>query len=318
MYSLRIMCLRFQIIVRMKRNHGLGVLMGLLFLANHSFCQVNKPGIDGMVPSRWITIRHTQSPKQVFRTKNSQEKIYTQEDFYFKGWIPLAHNSKFSVAICPQYRTEQLEFEDRGENSIHMLSNWNLRYAGVDLRSIIAVDTSSWLMLNFNTNKSGNFEDYKFVSFPSNYTFAAAFIKKKSNNQEMGAGLIVNKSFTGISVLPIFIYHYNFSKKTGIEISIPYKVAWRYNASKSDIFYVKAESLNRNYLIRQTGTECSFGRTDIDMGISYNKSFSRLIGMEAFVAYRQNISSRLPADVLAIRNSGMTFTLELYIRSPIK
>ncbi|MEO7992110.1 MAG: DUF6268 family outer membrane beta-barrel protein [Chryseolinea sp.] len=271
-----------------------------------------------MAPSKWITIRHTQAPGRSYRTVNSQEKVYTQEDFYFKMWIPVVHNSKFTAAISPQYRTEQLEFEDNGENSIHMLSHWNLRYAGADLRSIVAVDSSSWLIFNANVNKSGNFGDYKFNSFPLNYTFSAAFLKKKSNNKEIGAGLIVNKSFTGITILPIFVFHYNFSKKAGIEISIPYKVAWRYNASKSDIFYIKAEALNRNYLVRQQSVACSFGRTDIDMGIAYNKSFSKLIGMEAFVAYRQNISNRLPNDVIAIRKSGMAFTLELYIRSPIK
>lgn len=271
-----------------------------------------------MAPSKWITIRHTQAPGRTYRTVNSQEKLYTQEDFYFKTWIPVIHHPKFSAAIGPQYRTEQLEFEDSGENSIHMLSHWNLRYVGADVRSILAVDSSSWLIFNANVNKSGNFGDYKFNSFPLNYTFSAAFLKKKSNNKEFGAGLIVNKSFTGLTVLPIFVFHYNYSKKAGIEVSLPYKVAWRYNASKSDLFYVKAEALNRNYLIRQPGIACSFGRTDMDMGIAYNKSFTKLIGMEAFVAYRQNISNRVPNDVLATKKSGMAFTLELYIRSPLK
>lgn len=295
-----------------------GVLICLLLQAGESFSQLNKPGIDGMAPSKWITFRHTQAPARSYRTVNSQEKVYTQEDFYFKTWIPVVHNSKFSIAIGPQYRTEQLEFESDGENSIHMLSHWNLRYAGVDLRSLISVDSSSWLIFNVNANKSGNFGDYRFNSFPLNYTFSAAFLKKKSNNKEIGAGLIVNTSFTGITVLPIFVFHYNYSKKAGIEISIPYKIAWRHNLSKSDIFYVKAEALNRNYFIRQENVNCSFRRTDIDMGVAYNKSFSKMIGIEAFVGYRQNISNRLPTDVIAVKKSGMAFSLELYIRSPLK
>ena len=302
----------------MKGFQGLGFLTYFLVLSGHCFCQQNKPGIDGMAPSKWITIRNTQAPGRSYRTVGSQNKIYTQEDIYFKAWLPIVHNSKFSLALAPQYRTEQLELKGDGENSIHMLSHWNLRYAGADLRSMVTVDSSSWLIFNANANKSGNFGDNSFGSFPLNYTFSAAYLKKKSNNKEFGFGMIVNKSFTGITILPIFIYHYNFSKKTGIEISLPYKVAYRYNVTPSDIFYVKAEALNRNYLIRLQDTQCSFRRTDVDLGVAYNKAFSKLVGVELFAGYRQNISSRVPTDVIAVKKSGMAFSLELYIRPPVK
>jgi len=302
----------------MKGFMGFRLLTCLLLLGGKSFCQQHKPGIDGMAPSKWTTIRLTQAPGRSYRTIDSQKKIYTQEDVYFKTWIPIVHNSKFSVAIGPQYRTEQLEFEDNGENSIHMLSHWNLRYAGVDLRSLIAIDSSSWLIFNANANKCGNFGDYRFSNFPLNYTFSSAFIKKESDNKEFGAGLIVNKSFTGITILPILIFHYNYSKKAGIEISIPYKVAWRYNASTSDIFYVKAEALNRSYFIRQENGDCSFRRIDVDMGVAYNKSFTKMMGVEAFVGYRQNVSNRLPTDVIGVKKSGIALSLEFYIRPPLK
>ncbi len=271
-----------------------------------------------MAPSKWITIRNTQAPGRSYRTVSTQDKIYTQEDVYFKTWLPIIHRPKFTMALGPQYRTEQLEFQSDGENKIHMLSNWNLRYAGADLRAMVSLDSSSWLIFNANANKSGNFGDYSFKSFPLNYTLSAAWLRKKSNNEEFGAGLILNKSFTGLTVLPILIYHYNFSRKTGIELSLPYKVAWRYNMTSSDIFYVKAEAANRNYLIRMEDSECSFRRIDVDMGVAYNKAFSRLIGIEAFAGYRQNISNRLPTDVIAAKKSGMAYSLELYIRNPIK
>lgn len=271
-----------------------------------------------MAPTKWITLRTTQAPRQSYRSIASGDKVCTQEDIFFKAWLPIAHREKFALAIGPQYRTEQLEFKSDSENPAHMLSHWNLRYVGADIRSMIAFDSSSWLMLNVNVNKSGNFGDYRMHNFPLNITISGAFLKKKSNNQEFGAGLLVNKSFTGITVLPIIIYHYNFSKKTGIEINFPYKTAWRYNASSSDILYLKAEALNRTYLIQSQEAQCSFRSINVDMGVAYNKSFNKLIGAEAFVGYRQNVSNQLPVDVIAGKKSGMAFSLELYIRPPLK
>ena len=296
---------------------GILALTCLAMLPTSVWCQEG-PGINGMAPKKWIAIRHTQAPGRSFRSINSNEKVCTQEDIYFKLWLPVVHNSKFAMAIGPQYRTEQLEFESHDENPVHALSHWNLRYIGADIRSMISLTSSSWLMFNVNANKSGNINDYRLNQYPLNYTFSGAFLKKKSGDQEFGAGLLVNKGFTGVTVLPILIYHYNFSKKTGIEISLPYKAAFRYNISSSDILYAKAESLNRDYLIRSENAQCSFRTINVDMGVAYNKTFSKLIGAEAFIGYRQNITNRLPQDVMAVRKSGVAFSLELYIRPPFK
>lgn len=309
------------VIKGMRGLRSCGVIAFFLLLLNTpSVGQTtpSKPGIDGMAPSKWITVRATQAPRRSYRTVDSEKKIYTHEDIYVKMWLPIVHKPSFALVVGPQYRTEQLEFKSDGENSIHMLSNWNLRYAGIDLRSMITLKESSWLIFNVNANKSGNFSDYRFSSFPLNYTVSGVMLNKKSNNKEIGAGLLVNKSYTGITVLPIFIYHYNFSKKTGVELNLPYKMAYRYNVTSRDILFAKAEAVNRNYYIRQGDEACSFRRIDVDLGVAYNKQFSKLIGAEAFIGYRQNVSNRLPPDIIASNKSGLAFSLELYIRPPGK
>ena len=301
----------------MGKFQGLKLISGLLlFSCQHCFCQESKPGIDGMAPSRWITIRNTQAPGRSYRTVNTQDQLYTHEDLFFKAWIPVVHKSKFSMVMGPQYRTEQLEFKGDGENSIQGLSDWNMRYVGAELRSMMKVDTSSWLIFGGNINKSGNFKNNGFGNFPLNYTFSAIYLIKKSNNKEFGFGLMASKNYTGIIALPIFMYHYNFSKKTGIEISLPYRASWRYNASSKDVFYVKAEAQNRNYLIRLNDAQCSFRRTDVDLGIAYNRQITKMVGVELFGGYRKNISNSLPTDVVAGKRSGLAFSLELYVRPP--
>ncbi len=301
----------------MGKFQGLKLISGLLlFSCQFALCQESKPGIDGMAPSRWITIRNTQAPGRSYKTVNTQEKVYTHEDLLFKAWIPVVHKSKFSMVIGPQYRTEQLEFEDEGENALKGMSNWNLRYAGAEMRSMLKVDTSSWLIFGGNVNKSGNFNDHGFGNFPLNYSFSAVYLIKKSNNKEYGFGVLASKNYTGFVPLPIFMYHYNFSNKTGVEINLPYRASWRYNATAKDVIYLKAEAQNRNYLIRLNDSECSFRRTDVDLGVAYNRQFTKMIGVELFAGYRKNISNRLPTDVEVVKRSGMAFSLEFYLRPP--
>lgn len=272
-----------------------------------------------MAPSKWITIKHTQAPGRIYSAFGSGAKTYTQEDFFFKAWIPIVNRSKFALMLGPQYRTEQLELaEDDGENPLHTLSNWNLRSFGMDVRSCIKVDSASWLVMNFNINQSGNLQDKPHNNVPLNYTFSSVFIKKKSMNKEIGIGLMANKSFNQMTILPVFVFNYSYSSKAGLEISLPHKIAWRHNLSSSDILYLKTEAMTRSYYIIGADNEYAFRRTELDMGVAYNKQITKYFGAELFGGYRRNINTRLPHEVTAIKSSGLVFSLEIYCRSPFK
>lgn len=270
-----------------------------------------------MAPSKWITMKHSQAPGGLYRA-NGMTKSYAQEDFFFKAWIPIVHKSKYAVLLAPQYRFEQLEFEDKGENPIHQMSHWNLRTMGVDIRSYMQVDSASWLMLNFNVNQSGNLND-AVETIPLSYTFSSVFLNKRSANKEIGFGVMANRTVDRLLVLPVFIFNYNFSEKSGLEISIPHKIAWRYNASTSDIFYVKGEASSRAYSIDGMSSElCVWRKTDVDLGVAYNKQLNKLIGFEVFGGYRKNISNTLPEGVSSIKTSGAVFSAEIHLKSPFK
>lgn len=278
-----------------------------------------------MSPSKWITIRNTQAPGKLYRVDGSPTKTYTQEDVYFKMWIPVLNLSKLTLLLGPQYRTEQLEFQSDGENPLRPLGGWNLRSMGVDVRSCLRVDSLAWLGFNLNLNQSGNLRDQPHDNVPINYTFSSAYIKRTAPNREIGFGFMVNKSFNRFAVLPIFMLNYNYSSKGGFEIYLPYKIAWRQNLSPTDILYVRAEAVTRAYWINggmqgiNGGTQpYAFRRTEADLGVAYNKQITKLIGAEVFGGYRRNISTHLPGEVTAVKTSGFVFTMELYLRSPFR
>ena len=269
-----------------------------------------------MAPSKWITIRNTQAPGRIYKSEGNSPKTYTQEDIYLKAWIPILHKPNYALLLGPQYRTEQLEFQGDGENPLHQLSNWNLRSMGLDIRSCFKVDSAAWMMVNFNMNQSGNLRDQPHSNVPINYTLSSVFLKKKSANKEIGFGFMANKSFNSMTVLPVFVLNYNFSPNSGIEIMLPYKISWRQNLSSTDILYVKTEAVTRSYWINDADHAYAFRRTEIDMGVAYNKAFNKFVGVELFGGYRKNISCKLPSEVTAIKSSGLVFSLELYVRSP--
>lgn len=297
---------------------GLPICLLLIF-SKKCRAQEAKPGLEGMAPSKWITIKNTQAPGRVYSFGNGTYKTATHEDVFVKAWLPVVHKSKFSLIVGPQYRTEQIEFQKSGkDNLIPSLSNWSLRSMGVDVRSMNRIDSACWILINANINQSGSRADGSFTNSPLNYTFSAAYLKKRSATNEIGFGLLAGKGFNSITVLPVFIYHNNYSKKAGLEISLPYKISWRYNVTPSDIIYVKAEALTRNYYIRNienTGY-ATFRKLDVDMGVVYNRKITKLVGVELFGGYRKNLTSKLPPGVTGIKTSGVAFSLELYIRPP--
>lgn len=282
-----------------------------------TLAQSSRPGLPGMAPTRWITFRNTHAPGRVFQNLNSNARTYTHEDTYIKAYIPLAMKSRFTLAVAPHYRSEELELKDEDDDMYDQMASWRLRSIGLDIKSMIQLDTTSWLVASLNINQAGNIDASRTSSIPLSYTASATFIQRKSANKEVGYGLLVNKA-NSFLILPVFIYNYNFSSRVGIEISLPHKIAGRYNLSPTDILYVKAEGNTRTYFLGQSsnGHADLFRRIDIDMGVSYNKQFFSLVGAEIFAGYRQNLTCRLPETITAVRNSGFVASLELSIRPP--
>jgi hypothetical protein len=211
-----------------------------------------------------------------------------------------------------------LEFKNTQHAEINSISNWNLRSMGLDLRTCIRLDSSSWIIGNFNVNRSGNLSDVPDHRIPLAFTAGAVFLKKKSREKEIGYGFIVNKSYNRFSLLPVLIFNYNFSAKSGIEISLPHKIAWRHNLSSHDILSIRAESSSRNYtLLNQENQLNIFRRTDVDLGVAYNKCITKFVGIELSTAYRQNISLKFPCDIAPATRSGMVFAFEVYLRPPV-
>lgn len=296
----------------------LGIVACSLALFNaECFSQdVLKPGLTGMAPSKWITIKHTQAHGARYRAINSEGQKYTQEDIYVRAWIPVINKPGYTIVLGPHYRTEQLEMSKEGDNPLHQMSNWKLRSMGVDMKSLFTLKNNSFLVVASQVNKSGSLANIPLKDVPLNYSFTAVYLKKKSLNKEIGLGFMVSKS-NNITVLPVLVLNYNYAPNAGFEISLPKKIAWRYNISPKDILYLKSEAVTRSYYTAGLNDEPGmFRKIDVDTGVMYNRQINKLVGVEIFGGYRRNISSRLPDGVVPVKTSGFTASIEIYIRPP--
>lgn len=282
-------------------------------------CQDLKPGLTGMAPSKWITIKHTVAPGKVYRSSVGPSKKYTQEDCYVRAWIPVIHKSNFAIVVGPHYRTEQLELKSYGENPINQLSGWRLRSMGIDLKSFMKLDSTSYLVVASNINKSGNLTNTSGSNVPLNYTFTSVFIRKKSDRKEIGFGIVVSKS-RNLSILPVFVFNYNnLSGRSGFEIALPKKAAYRLNLTPKDILYLRSEAVTKNYYTYGADKQAALFRLiDLDTGIQYDRQINKLIGIEVFAGYRKNISNKLPLGIVPVRTSGLAASVEIYIKPPFK
>ncbi|HTF18729.1 MAG TPA: DUF6268 family outer membrane beta-barrel protein [Chryseolinea sp.] len=281
------------------------------------FAQQFKPGLPGMAPTKWISYRNVHAPGRVYQGVSGNSSRYTLEECYVKAYIPVAIKSRFALAVAPYYRSENFEIKGTGAYAGEQLSTWNLRSVGLDIKSLICLDSAFWMINTANISKSGNVTGTSLANVPLTYTISSVFMKRRSPDTEMGIGIMVNKS-NNFLVLPVFVYNHNFSTRTGVEITLPHKVAWRYNLSSSDIFYIKSEANTRSYFLPQLTSDDHdvFRRIDVDMGIAYNRSFTSFMGAELFAGYRKNLSTRLPGTVIAVQNSGCFVTFDLYLKVP--
>jgi hypothetical protein len=269
-----------------------------------------------MAPMKFITIKNTHAPGRVYQGIDGTGRTFTAEDTYFKVWIPTVVTPRFALAIGPHYRTELFELKSDESSEIEP-SAWKLRSAGIDIKSMIRLHDSAWLINTGNFSKSGNAAGSKLWDAPLSFTVSSVYLKRYSTNTEFGFGLMANKAHNFL-VLPVIVYNHNFSVRSGIEISFPHKLAWRYNLSNSDILYAKAEANTRSYYISSQRSQNSelFRRIDVDLGIAYNKQFTSFMGVELFAGYRQNISIALPYNLKAVTNSGWVGSLEIYFTPP--
>lgn len=282
-----------------------------------ALCQALKPGLKGTAPSQWITFKNTHAFGRAYDFGDKGVKTFTQEELYVRAWVPVFKKEKLTVILGPHYRTEKWELKSSGENPIPDLAKWKLRTYGVDIRALVSLNSSSWLVLSSNFNKSGNYADLTNKQIPLNYTFSTAYLKRYSENKEAGFGVLVNKSYK-LTVLPAFIFNYNFSDDLGIELMLPKSFAIRKNLSANDILNLKAESVTRTYYIKNP-LDDGLGvcrRVDIDMGMSYNKKLGNYAGFEIFGGYRKMLTNKLVHGATPINNSGLTFTAEFYVQPP--
>ncbi|NIJ54385.1 DUF6268 family outer membrane beta-barrel protein [Dyadobacter arcticus] len=278
---------------------------------------LSKPGLPGMAPSKWLTFRSTHAPGKVYQFSNSGIKKFTHEEIYVRAWLPVVKSKRVTILLGPSYRTEQFELKTPGENPIKNMQGWNLRSYGLDLNSLIKLDSTSWLITTSHMNRSGNIAELSFKQIPINFTMSASFLRKKSVNKEVGAGIMVNQSFR-TTILPIFILNYNYSEQGGFEVMLPKRIAWRNNLSANDILYIKAESVTRTYYLNPLGNNepdvCR--RVDIDMGLTYNRKIGSYVGVELSAGYRKNLSSKLISGAVPIRTSGLAMTFDIYVQPP--
>jgi hypothetical protein len=279
--------------------------------------QALKPGLAGMGPSKWITLKHTQAPGKHYRSENGPKKKYTQEDLHVRAWIPVINKPEAAIVVGPSYRTEQLEFKHTGDNPMTRMSDWNLRTIGLDMKSFFRLDPLSYLVVASNISKSGNLTETPLKNIPVNYAFTSVLMMKKSERQEIGLGFMVSKN-ERFTVLPVFVFNRNnLSGRSGIEIALPKKVAYRLNLSPSDILYFKSEAVTKNYFTYGTNNVPGrFRLIDLDTGVTYNHVLNKYVGVEVFGGYRANISNRLPAGLVPVRTSGLAATIEVYIQPP--
>ncbi|NJM25644.1 MAG: hypothetical protein HC859_09285 [Bacteroidia bacterium] len=166
-------------------------------------------------------------------------------------------------------------------------------------------------MIGTGLSRSATVETSPLRSSPVNFMVSAVYMTKKSLTRETGFGFLYSNNMTSIPFLPVVIWNENINEKNGVEIALPYKLAWRHSLSSRDIFHLKAEGSSRSYYVSEVGNH-QFRRTDLDLGLGYTRIINRWTGVELFSGFRQNLQTQLPCDAEYKTMSGFVASIELF------
>jgi hypothetical protein len=283
---------------------------GILLFFTNAECQTIQR-INGLTPMKWITIKHSISPNRVLQY-NGQNYSADFEDIHAKIWIPLILARQVKVAAGAFYRTEQIETKGWPGSEFSRMNHWNLRSAGIELKAVAQLSDRNSLIIGTNLSHSATIQSLPLRSSPVNFALSGIFMQRKSDNKEIGFGLLYSNNMNNLPCLPIIVWNETFNKRNGIEVSLPYKLAWRHNLSDRSILHFKTEGISRSYFIDQPNThQCR--RIDVDLGVAYTRLINKWMGFEFFGGCRENISSDLPDNISLKTRPSLAISTELFL-----
>ncbi|MFK7901142.1 MAG: DUF6268 family outer membrane beta-barrel protein [Cyclobacteriaceae bacterium] len=148
-----------------------------------------------------------------------------------------------------------MDTEYRFENSAQLnqpfyqsLEEKNLRSLGSRFYIVKPFKNHHYLLSRISVKLNGDFKDGRLRNH-LRYSSSIMYGTKVSESKLWVFGAAFGYNFGRISIYPVFIYKKNFSKRAGIEITLPVSVAYRYQIGDKNIFYVDNRLEGNNYNI---------------------------------------------------------------------
>lgn len=233
-------------------------------IIGHAFC---KPGVENASPGKGLSIQYIRHPNYEltsgFKLEDNRRRsdVERKERLDAKLKIPLLNKDEWKALIGLYHSFEKYTFDyiaPPNNYYFNAIDDQMLKRTRATAFLFKALDSRNYLALRLGASFNGNYEGL--VQFDNRYAvYRAALVWgfKKTNDKELGIGLLMNKSFRRTAVYPFLIYNRTFNEKWGIESVLPVKISLRRNLNEESLLLASAEYWSSAYSMDIVPNEAS-------------------------------------------------------------
>lgn len=178
-----------------------------------------------------------------------------------------------------------------------------IRSAGLATTVFVPFSATRFLLVQAQADMNGDYGWNDFTDYVGKTKISGAAIYGKRPHDRLQWGLGITRTYRAgeVNLLPIFFYNYTFpSRKGGIEMLFPARVAIRRTFNSRSILLVGYELEGQSYALRQQQSVLDFPyfgvrnaelrRSEIRARVTYERSLSGFIWLSVQAGYRINYS----------------------------
>ena len=294
-----------------------------------------KPGVEMKSPGKGVTIEYGLFPSyKINSVAERKSQLNANQHLLIKLKVPIINKPRMKALVGFRHFREAYDF-----GNIDIEDQW--LFQNLENKTLKNSRLSAYLTRSFSHKHYVGFKgelaytgDYKgLIDFSKRYRHAflvGVFGMKPHANKEWGIGLVARFGYRGNAVFPFLIYNQTFSKKWGIEFTVPVKMMVRYNISQRSLFLAGLEFGSRQYSVDfiekpadgPTG-QYNIRRAEVQLNIAFDQHIASWFWFEVKTGYVryldsqfEGIKSQEEVDFNIKSADGIFFKFGIFVNPP--
>jgi hypothetical protein len=299
------------------------------FCRDSSWCE---PGIDGMLPSRWIEAYYEKST--LFAGPNDNTEISNFRRAGFKARMPLLNLPGLKLIGGVAYQQEYMSLASVSLENPGPWSTINMQHINTRSMDLIWMTPFRGKAYGLGRVSAGihnakpGIHIYQYRK-DMQFSLSQLLVVRPDDTREYGLGMYIRKGQGKMTTYPVFLYNQTFSSRWGIEALLPSYFRVRRNLGPKSALVAQVKATGTAFNMEFAGTagdeNLSVRRSEAILGVSFQQEIIDPLWISLELGIRKPLGlsvfdAQAPRDILARTPLAAStyFNASIYIVPPKK